>query len=766
MDADTPDPDPEVWQRNLASLRRTHPAVADALTAAGDDAGLDWSRGRGGQWTASASNAEGKPVLLCSRFDPHAEAAKLVGGIDHAAVPAVAVLGVGLGYHVAEVARAMAGRGRLIVYEPGVVRLRAVMTRMDLTAWLGGGNLTLFVGDAVDTDIVRRLEPHAATLTQGLRVVEHPPTRRLDAAPLRRFAAALTTTLAYCRTQVATALVNATRTYSNLTANLPHYAAGATTQPLKNLAILRSPSPREGAGGRAADTTRAAREQEGSGRDAAASNSPSPREGAGGRAVGTTRAAREQEAAALTPALSQGEREQEEAALTPALSQGERERSPIPAICVSAGPSLVKNIDLLKDPALRRGVYLIAAQTALRPLLDRGIRPDFVTALDYSPVSRRFYESLPPLPDVTLVAEAKAHPCILDLYPGPIRTTHSGYLDALLGDLARPITPIPQGATVAHLSFYLARHLGCDPIIMIGQDLGFSDGLYYCPGTAVHHEWACELNPFNTIEMMEWQRIVRMRGHLRRAEDIDGQPMFTDEQMATYLKQFERDFAKCIEAGGPTIIDATEGGIPKEGTERMTLVEAARKYVSRSAPPVPAVAEALDADRLRRLEGVLRERTRQVEALRDNARQTIPLLEDMKRHQRDPARMKRLFAKLQTRRREVETRLKDAMRLVGELNTMGGFKRAKADHAIEHAGDDPYARQAAQLDRDIENLDWLTQACDESIRLFHAAADRVQQALEDAPPGVPTSSEPPPGVPTSVGMSAESASPARHRNAA
>ena len=106
----------------------------------------------------------------------------------------------------------------------------------------------------------------------------------------------------------------------------------------------------------------------------------------------------------------------------------------------------------------------------------------------------------------------------LSLPPGPIRVAQSKYLDKALASLAKPIVPIAAGATVAHLSFYLAQHLGCDPIILIGQDLAFSDGLYYCPGTAIHDVWATELGQFNTLEMMEWQRIVRHRGALERIE--------------------------------------------------------------------------------------------------------------------------------------------------------------------------------------------------------------------------------------------------------
>ena len=144
-----------------------------------------------------------------------------------------------------------------------------------------------------------------------------------------------------------------------------------------------------------------------------------------------------------------------------------------PAVCVGAGPSLAKNIDLLADPTMRDKVVVISAQTTLKPLLDRGIKPDFVTALDYHEISKRFYEGLPQLPDVTLVAEPQANPTILDNFPGPVRVPQHSFLDTLLGELATPRIPIKFGATVAHLSFYLAQHLGCDPIILIGQDLGF-----------------------------------------------------------------------------------------------------------------------------------------------------------------------------------------------------------------------------------------------------------------------------------------------------
>ena len=129
----------------------------------------------------------------------------------------------------------------------------------------------------------------------------------------------------------------------------------------------------------------------------------------------------------------------------------------------------------------------------------------------------------------------------------------------------------------------------------------FRSGHRDAPGTAVHDVWAPELGAFNSIETMEWTRIVRMRGNLRRAEDVHGRPIFTDEQMSTYLSQFERDFGDAQRAGF-TLIDATEGGMPKRHTTAMPLREAVEKHAKRPVPPLPQADTTLDPERLRDLE--------------------------------------------------------------------------------------------------------------------------------------------------------------------
>ena len=389
-----------------------------------------------------------------------------------------------------------------------------------------------------------------------------------------------------------------------------------------------------------------------------------------------------------------------------------------PAVVVSAGPSLHKNVHLLKDAAVRDRCVIISAQTTLKPLLNARIQPHFVTALDYHEISRRFYEDLraDDVRTVTLVAEAKAHPVILDSFPGPIRCCANPFLDKLLGPMKRDMGDLPAGATVAHLAFYLARYLGCSHVAMIGQDLGFTDGLYYSPNNPIHDVWAPELNPFNTIEMMEWQRIVRHRLHLRKLRDVHGKSIYTDAQMHTYLQQFERDFAES-QREGLTIVDATEGGVAKQHTTAMTLSEFLDRHV-RQAPPLPAFplpSTTLDSKRQHEARERIAHVRGEAHRLGELSKETAGLLRNMLADQHDLAKMMRHFQKVERNRKDVEKRF-ETFELLNALNQMGVFNRMKADrrlHMSKHLS--PLERQRRELERDLTNVTWIADAATELI---------------------------------------------------
>lgn len=399
------------------------------------------------------------------------------------------------------------------------------------------------------------------------------------------------------------------------------------------------------------------------------------------------------------------------------------------AVVVSAGPSLARNIDLLARPGVRDRVVIIAVQTVLKTLLARGIRPHYVTALDHHEISRRFYEGLrrEDVAGVELIAEAKVNAAVTQAFPGVVRFPADERLDKVLGpELVRPRGSVEAGATVAHLAYLFARHLGCDPVILVGQDLGFTLGQYYAAGAAIHEVWSSELGPFRTLETLEWERIARSKGLLTRATDQRGRAAYTDEQMNAYLVQFERHFAE-DGARGRRVIDATEGGVLKRHTQVMTLAEALE---ASAGAPVLDLPRAEGAPRAGGGdEGRLRTLRRRVETLEVQASRVRELcaatLEGLECVQRGESLTKHHRA-IEAARAEVFT-LEPAFGLVQFLSQNAALNRYRADRTIALTpGRDEAETQALRLERDLANLRWLGEAAERLVSLLGAASRAIR----------------------------------------
>jgi len=391
-----------------------------------------------------------------------------------------------------------------------------------------------------------------------------------------------------------------------------------------------------------------------------------------------------------------------------------------PAIVVSGGPSLARNIHELARPGVRDRFVIIAATTVLKPLLAAGVRPHFVCTLDYGDLGRRFVEGLTAadVEGVTLVVEPKGNAAMTKAWPGALRFLGSGRLDDLLGRAAgMPKGSLESGATVAHMCYALARYLGADPVILVGQDLGFTDGQYYAANAAIHGVWASELNEFNTLEMMEWQRIARNGRTLRQATDVLGRPCYTDEQMLAYAQQFEVSFAKDAKRGARTI-DATEGGILKRHTEIATLAEAIDEHWADDPIEVPLPTGARSADQQL---GHLRARLEKV--VEDCARfdgrceETIALLDELAETTPGSEANARTVREVLQLRDEV-MEYKPTYELIQFISQNSQFRRLRADRRIRLAaqsedGLEGGLLQERQRDRDVDNVRLLRQGAGE-----------------------------------------------------
>lgn len=393
----------------------------------------------------------------------------------------------------------------------------------------------------------------------------------------------------------------------------------------------------------------------------------------------------------------------------------------VPAIVVSAGPSLKKNRHLLIEA--QKYCIIVAVQTTLKPLLELGIEPDYVTSLDWSDISARFFEGLPSTLRTELVAEAKAAPIVLSMHPGPISVVGCEYTDSLLREMKFSRPRLPGGATVAHLAFYLARYMGCDPIMFVGQDLGFSDGLCYAPGTSYDEVWRPELSRFCTLEMKQWQQIVRERPILRRISDVHGNPMYTEERLFGYLQQFERDFSATTQR----VLDCTEGGALKRGATPMPLAEALATYCTKPIDRPPPDARPPEWKMLPEILRCFQNRQDEATRVAEIARETYPLLQEIHDHLSDQPKVNRAIAKIDLLRAKMNE-YGATYDLVTQLTQRSELDRFEADLKIlAEKKLDPHERQKRQVLRDIANCKAIEHAAKEFALLMSVVIGEVKQ---------------------------------------
>ncbi|ECR4147323.1 motility associated factor glycosyltransferase family protein [Campylobacter jejuni] len=143
------------------------------------------------------------------------------------------------------------------------------------------------------------------------------------------------------------------------------------------------------------------------------------------------------------------------------------------AIVVSAGPSLAKQLSLLK--AYQDKAVIFCADGALSMLEKEGIIPDYVTNLDCRDLAMKFFQNKENLKQSIIALECATHPNVVRSLKAEncmiILRNKALYQRFNLNDFGY----IDTGTHVSHFSYTLALALGFKNIIMIGQDLAFDE---------------------------------------------------------------------------------------------------------------------------------------------------------------------------------------------------------------------------------------------------------------------------------------------------
>ncbi|EOJ0846107.1 6-hydroxymethylpterin diphosphokinase MptE-like protein [Campylobacter jejuni] len=140
------------------------------------------------------------------------------------------------------------------------------------------------------------------------------------------------------------------------------------------------------------------------------------------------------------------------------------------AIVVSAGPSLTKQLPLLK--AYQDKAVVFCADGALSMLEKEGVVPDYVTNLDCRDLAMKFFQNKGNKLSLNILSCA-THPSLVHFLDNKsvILRDDPLYQSFNLNDFGY----IDTGTHVSHFSYTLALALGFKNIIMIGQDLAFDE---------------------------------------------------------------------------------------------------------------------------------------------------------------------------------------------------------------------------------------------------------------------------------------------------
>lgn len=258
----------------------------------------------------------------------------------------------------------------------------------------------------------------------------------------------------------------------------------------------------------------------------------------------------------------------------------------VPAVVVAAGPSLDRNMHLLKE--VKGKFPIVAVDTALRQLVANGIKPDIVCAADPSYENSLDFVGVENESEVILAVEPMTHPDIFACFKGPrMLMTFGGGLYPIFKDLREPVGILGCWGSIATTVFDLVRRMGSDPIVFLGLDLSFQDGRLHARGSYSDDIIFEKVHSFTSIEH-ETADYINTRGTYKFGK-ADGTILYTDQNMKLYKDWFEDQFRQTA----ARVINATEGGIVDKYVEMMPFARVVEKYADQAVSVREILAEAV-----------------------------------------------------------------------------------------------------------------------------------------------------------------------------
>lgn len=242
----------------------------------------------------------------------------------------------------------------------------------------------------------------------------------------------------------------------------------------------------------------------------------------------------------------------------------------IPAVVVSAGPSLEKNIRKLKE--LKDKAIIIAVDTAMKPLSSHNISPHFVITIDPQKKNSKYFRNVN-FKDTVLIAESSVDNEAISSFKGAIYFLDSIF--PLAKYFMRPLGKrgdITMGGSVSTAAYDFAIRIGANPIIMLGLDLSFPNHQTHIKGSYHEENFFTEIGKLDSYDSRIYKVLVS--GNLREEKNVYGESVFTDSRFDMYRNWYEE---QCKINSSKKFYNATEGGVIIKAMENITVDELLKK---------------------------------------------------------------------------------------------------------------------------------------------------------------------------------------------
>lgn len=223
----------------------------------------------------------------------------------------------------------------------------------------------------------------------------------------------------------------------------------------------------------------------------------------------------------------------------------------MPVIVVAAGPSLEKNVELLRE--YRKRAFILCVDRAAPILAKRGIRPHAFVTVDARKDPRLFASDI--------ASETPWFAYTTSNYDALKQLRHAniifastlfGYGEDLFQKVGSDLFRMESGGSVATNAVNIAIYMGSRNIIVIGQDLA-------CTNNKAYADAETEVKQENLIPV----------------KGFYGDTVMTRGDYKAFIDYYEANAARRKDV---RFINATEGGAYIEGMDHMGLSEAIKQF--------------------------------------------------------------------------------------------------------------------------------------------------------------------------------------------